>query len=37
VFDLYFHTDFGFLPDEIWARTRNPTKFINITKLFEKA
>jgi len=35
VFDLYFHTGFGLLPDEIWGREQNPTKFVNITDMFK--
>jgi hypothetical protein len=33
IFDLYFHAGFGLLPDEIWARERGPTRFVNITDL----
>jgi hypothetical protein len=35
VFDLYFQTGLGLLPDEIWALERNPSKFVDITKLVQ--
>jgi hypothetical protein len=36
VFDLYFSAGFGLLPDEVWAKERDATKFVNITKLVEE-
>ena len=33
VFDLYFHAGFGLLPDQIWGRVEDPTRFVNITDL----
>jgi hypothetical protein len=33
VFDRYFKTGLGLLPDEIWGLKQNPTKFVNLTTL----
>lgn len=35
VFDLYFHAGFGLLPDEIWGKEEDPTRFVNITDLVQ--
>jgi hypothetical protein len=33
VFDLYFGAGFGLLPDQVWAKEPDGSKFVNITKL----
>jgi hypothetical protein len=33
VFDLYFKTGLGLLPDQTWALRRDPKEFVNITRL----
>jgi hypothetical protein len=33
IFDLYFHAGLRLLPDEYFARRREPYGFVNITKI----
>jgi hypothetical protein len=35
VFDLYFRAGFGLLPDQMWGREKDPTRFVNLTRLLE--
>jgi hypothetical protein len=36
VFDQYFHTDLGLLPDRVWGEEKRPFKFVDITKLVQE-
>jgi hypothetical protein len=36
VFDLYFGTAFGLLPDRIWAKVVDPPRFVDITQRVEE-